>query len=103
MTYVTYTYTGLVGAGNANLFKSVKAGNDMNKWHFVYFGYSRKERRAAGFVQFEGRKEEVNFPDTNHFLNRNYYIYIGKDKFYPAYNGKIASFRVLLCNGAFNP
>jgi len=58
LAFVTYTYTNLNGAGNANLFKTVKFNNDLSKWHFVYFGYSRKTRRATGFVQFEGGRKE---------------------------------------------
>jgi hypothetical protein len=38
------------GAGNANLYKLVKYGADLTKWHFIYFGYTRKDRRAYGFV-----------------------------------------------------
>ncbi len=38
------------GAGNANIYKTVKYGDEMKLWHFIYFGYSRKERRAFGFI-----------------------------------------------------
>ena len=103
LAFDTYTYTNLNGAGNPNLFKTVKYGDGLTKWHFIYFGYTRKQKRAAGFVQFEGKREEVDFPSTNHFLNRNYFVYIAKDKFYPSYNGQIASFKLILCDGAFDP
>ncbi len=49
-TFATYSYTNLVGAGNANVFKSVKYGSDHTTWHFIYFGYTRKDRRAYGYV-----------------------------------------------------
>jgi hypothetical protein len=95
--FATYSYNDLVGNGNPNVYKNVKYGEDHKKWHFIYFGYSRKERKALGFIQFEGRKEELVFNDVNHFLIRQYFIYIAKDKFYPSYNGKISNFRLTLC------
>jgi hypothetical protein len=30
-------------------------------------------------------------------------LYIAKDNFYPGFNGKINSFTLLLCNGAYDP
>jgi hypothetical protein len=36
-------------------------------------------------------------------LVKNLYVNIGKDKFYPAYNGRIAKFRMNLCGGAYDP
>jgi hypothetical protein len=45
------------GAGNANLNKLVKYGTELTQWHFVYFGYSKKEKKALGYIQFAGRKE----------------------------------------------
>lgn len=56
LAFVTYSYGNLNGNGNANLFKTVKYGDGLAKWHFIYFGYTRKLRRAAGYVQFEGAR-----------------------------------------------
>ena len=42
------------------------------------------------------------FNDVNHYLIRQYFIYLAKDKFYPSYNGKIANFRFLTCQGAYD-
>jgi hypothetical protein len=61
-SFSTYTYTNLVGAGNPNVYKNIKYGEDIAKWHFIYFGYTRKDRRAFAYVQFEGRREEIDFP-----------------------------------------
>lgn len=30
-------------------------------------------------------------------------MYVAKDKFYPAYSGRLANLRMVLCNGAFDP
>jgi hypothetical protein len=94
----------LVGGGNPNLFKLVKHGEEIKKWHFIYFGYTRKTRRAYGYALFDGgRKEEFDFPSTNHFLSKHLYLYVAKDKFYPAYSGKLSNLKMILCDGAFEP
>jgi len=36
-------------------------------------------------------------------LAKQFYIYLAKDQFYPAYSGKIGLLRVMLCSGSFNP
>jgi hypothetical protein len=81
----------------------MKHGPEVTKWHYMYFGYSRDTRRAYGFIQFEGRREEVNFPNVNHFVSKRQFLYLAKDKFYPSYNGKVANMKMLLCDGAFDP
>jgi hypothetical protein len=40
----------LVGGGNPNVYKNIKYGEDISKWHFIYFGYTRKDKRAFGYV-----------------------------------------------------
>ena len=32
-----------------------------------------------------------------------YRVFVGKDQFYPAYNGFVADFKFILCQDAFNP
>jgi len=75
----------------------------LSEWHFVFFAYSRIERKASGYVQFNGRKEVVEFPSMNHYLAKFLYLNVGKDRFYPAWNGNIGKLRLLLCGGAFIP
>jgi len=36
-------------------------------------------------------------------LARTLYLFAGKDKFYPAYSGKLAALKLLLCDGSFDP
>ena len=67
-TFATYTYTDLNGNGNPNVYQSVKHGEEIKDWHFIYFGYSHKERRAVGYVDFKTRKERVVFENVNHYL-----------------------------------
>ena len=100
--FATYTYTNLNGAGNPNLYKAVPYGKDLNSWHFIFFAYSKDKKKAAGFVQFKERKEIIDL-DANHFLNEVVYVNIGKDRFYPSWNGYIGKFTLNLCGGAFLP
>jgi len=48
--FATYSYTDMNGGGNANIYKTVKYGTELNQWHFVYFAYSTKERKAISFI-----------------------------------------------------
>lgn len=102
-SFSTYSYNDLNGNGNANIFQNVKLNKDISEWHFIYFGYSRKERKAAGYVQFTNRKEEISIPNLNHYVARQFLVYLAKDQFYPSYNGKVGRFAITLCDGAYNP
>ncbi len=68
--FATYTYTDLNGNGNPNLFQLVKYKDDIKEWHFIYFAYSRKKRSAYASISFKNRKEELTFPNVNHYLAR---------------------------------
>jgi hypothetical protein len=54
-------------------------------------------------VYFKSRKETLVFNDVKHYLSKQFFVYLAKDRFYPSYNGKIGLFRMMLCSGAFNP
>ena len=98
--FATYTYTNLNGAENQNLYKAVPYDKDLT--HFIFFAYSKDKKKAAGLVQFKERKDIIDL-DANHFLNRVVYLNIGKDSFYPSWNGYISKFTLNLCGGAFLP
>lgn len=100
--FTTYSYTDSNGNGNPNYWEAVPYESDLESWHFVYFGYSRHLRRAYAYVRFNGRAGEVNFVDANHFISPNYYVYVGQDQFYPAYNGQIRQFALNAGDGAFS-
>ena len=55
----TYSYTNLNGAGNANVVHNLEHKNRHLQWHFVYFAYSRKERKARLFIKFKDSDEEA--------------------------------------------
>lgn len=91
------------GAGNPNIYKDLKHGEGLQKWHFLYFAYSRKERKAYGYYQHKDHKLEATFTNVNHYLANNFMLFVAKDRFYPSYNGKIAHLRLVLCAGAYDP
>lgn len=101
--FTTYSYTDMNGAGNANIHKNAKQGAGVSKWHFIYFGYSKKEKKAVGYYKTKDAKQEVVFDNVNHYVARQLIFYLTKDQFYPAYNGKVAHVRLLLCGGAYDP
>lgn len=67
LAFTTYTYTDLNGRGNPNYWQAVPYENDLTSWHYIYFGYSRKQRAAYVYVEFQSRKAEQHFTDVNHF------------------------------------
>lgn len=48
--FATYTYTNMNGAGEPNAHKAVPYKNQLSEWHFVFFAYSRTERKASGYI-----------------------------------------------------
>jgi hypothetical protein len=57
----------------------------LNKWQFVYFGYSKPRSLAYAKVEFASRGEEINFRDHHHYLPNKFYLSVGKDKYHDAY------------------
>lgn len=50
--FPTYTYSNMNGGGNANYFKNLAHKNRHTKWHFVYYGYSKKDSTAYAYVKW---------------------------------------------------
>lgn len=67
--FATYTYTNMNGGGNPNTYKTVPYKEDLKQWHYVYFAYSRKMRKAIGFARFGERTEKIDISNTNHYLS----------------------------------
>jgi hypothetical protein len=57
--------------GNVNVWKNINYDDDLVKWHYIYYGYSRNDRTASGVVIFKDRTEKVAFTETNHYLPKN--------------------------------
>lgn len=52
---------------------------------------------------FKDGKLDLKFPNTNHYLVPVLRILIGKDQFYPAFNGYIADVTFVNCQDPYNP
>jgi hypothetical protein len=103
IAFSSYSYDGLAGAGNPNLHQSVPYHDQIYKWHYVYFLYQREHRSAFAEVTFKKGKVEQQFIDVHHFLTEKQYLFIGRDQFYPSYNGNIARFKLNYCGTKYNP
>ena len=67
--FTTYNYQNLNnGAGLANVIYNVNHKNRHLAWHFIYYGYSRTERKIRGYVKFRTDAEEFVIESINHFL-----------------------------------
>jgi len=100
-TFATYHYSDLIGNGNANSVKTVEHEGTHTVWNFIYFGYSRKSREAFAFIKFMHKEHTIKWETHNHFLTKKFYVLIGRDPFYPFWNGKIAHFRMHFGRGAY--
>jgi hypothetical protein len=96
----TYTYTNMVGGGNANVFQNYQHNGLITQWHFIYYGYSKADARAFAFFQFRSGTAQLNFPKTNHFWSERFYFLL-KDSRYPFYQGTVNLVTVNLGKGAF--
>jgi len=59
-------------------------------WFFVYFGYSKFIKLAYAYVKWKNNEDSLNFANINHYFAPKFYITVGKDKFYPGFNGFVA-------------
>lgn len=41
MHFTTYTYDNMNGGGNVNVVQNIPYEDQLVRWHFVYYGYSR--------------------------------------------------------------
>lgn len=106
--FMTYSYTDNKGAGNPNIYLpatdvSNNYYNNVPSWAFLYYGYSRVERKAYAYVKFNDFEVSYTFPNINHYLSNKYWIYVPNYKWYNSFNGLIAYFRVQFGPGAYNP
>lgn len=59
LTFATYSYSDLHGNGNPNTHHDIAYDEFINHWHWVYFGYSREERKAYVRVMINESTEET--------------------------------------------
>ena len=96
--YIFETYTKISGV--ASLVQQsihVGAANMVNKWNLVFFGYSRKNSKASGFVKLtDGNKYEVHFDNIyQDSPEEKMEVFFYGDNLYKGINGEVASPEVL--------
>lgn len=96
--YTFETYTKVSGtAVLVQKYIPFKQADIKNSWNLVFFGYSRKNARASGFVKLaDGSKFDVEF--TNVYQDApedKMEVFFYGDKLYNGFNGKVSSPEVL--------
>lgn len=80
----------MVGAGNANYYKNIPHKERHNQWFFVYFGYSKPTSTAYAYVKWSDSEDSNTYDNANHYYAPEFFVFVGKDKHFPGFNGKIA-------------
>lgn len=89
------------GAGNTNLFKNLDHKNRHLKWFYVYFGYSKKARQANVYVKWQDGEDTINYDQIDHYFVPQFFVYAGRDKHFPGWNGQLGLVNFNLGEGAF--
>lgn len=85
--FPTYTYTNLNGEGNRNLFQNIRHEGNYVRWFFVYYGYSKVQKKAYTHVKWFNKDDNFVQSNVNHYYAYKFWFYLGKDRHYPAWNG----------------
>lgn len=89
------------GAGNANHVQNINHKDRHNQWFFIYYGYSKKDLNAYIFVKWTDSEDSLNYDKINHYLVPEFFVFVGKDKHFPGFNGKIGHANFNIGLGAF--
>ncbi|CAD8135923.1 unnamed protein product [Paramecium octaurelia] len=101
VAFCTYSYKTANGKSKVNDCKMVKYGNKLTEWFYVYFGYSRHLNKAYGYMEFTHEMAQMEFKDVRHYYASKIYFYLGQDKFYPPFNGKVQGFMLNFFDGSY--
>ena len=69
-------------------------------WHFIYFGYSKTENRAYGFVKTRTGATVLNWANTKHYWAERFFFTL-KDQWSAIWPGQTSLVNVNLGRGAF--
>ena len=53
------------------------------------------------YVKWSKTENNLEYPNANHYLASEFFIYLGKDTHFPGFNGKIANVQFNAGEGAF--
>ncbi|CAD8132484.1 unnamed protein product [Paramecium pentaurelia] len=101
VAFCTYSFKTANGKQKVNDCKMVKYGNKLTEWFYVYFGYSRHLNKAYGYMEFTHEMAQMEFKDVRHYYASKIYFYLGQDKFYPPFNGKVQGFMLNFFDGSY--
>lgn len=79
LTFPTYTYTNMNGAGDRNHHKNLALNNRHTEWFYIYYGYNRDERIAYVYVRWLNSENSLDFNNVNHYYTPLFHIYVGRD------------------------
>lgn len=85
--FPTYTYTDMNGKGNPNYYKNIKHNNRHFEWFYIYFGYSKTLSKSYALVSWTDGVEDLIYEIVNHYYTPEFFLFIGRDKFFPGHNG----------------
>ena len=88
-------------AGNPNVVRNIVHKNRHLEWSFIYYGYSKNDKKAFVTVKFSTGIETIEYNNVNHYYSPKFYIFTGKDKQFPGFNGKLGYVNFVLGDGAF--
>jgi len=74
------------GAGNANQVLNLQHQGSIAAWHFIYFGYSKAQRRAYVNLVLRTGAQQIDYTNTNHYWAEKFFFVL-RDARYPNYNG----------------
>lgn len=89
------------GAGNANHHQNIDHKNRHFKWFYIYFGYSKKDTTAYIYVKWNDSDDSLTYEKINHYFTPEFFVYVGKDKHFPGFNGQIGQVNFNLGTGSF--
>jgi hypothetical protein len=87
-------------AGNANIYTNINHAGLIQAWHFIYFGYSKAQKRAYFTTFLRSGVLNYNVPNANHYYAEKFFFVL-RDARYANYQGQLALVNVVLGKNAF--
>jgi hypothetical protein len=76
-------------------------GENLESWFFIYQGYSFVEKKAYAFVKWADSENFLVWENLYHQLPDRVTLWLGKDPFYPAFNGDLKLWKLNFGPGAY--
>jgi protein transport protein SEC24 len=79
-----------VPSNNVNVCNNINYGNELDGvWEFLYFSYKKTSAtgNVVGFIKMSDTVQTISGAVTHTLLQNYLYFSVGKDNYYPGYNG----------------